>query len=133
VKYAQAMCQGSQPGTSDAVLSRYVKCAIPKGINARPYSVRAIRTLLSPVANSRRRRSQSPANHAYSTHEAAAITAVSPVAHQAPVVVGARKMSGTLNTSSQAKKEPSSTRAATTAVPRQNRPMPDARQMKAQR
>src|SRR5260370_38799138 len=133
VKAGQAMCHGNQPGTSETVRSRYVKCATPKGINARPYSTLAMRRPLSPVANLSRCRSRSPANHTYSTQEAAAITAVSPRAHQVTVAVGALKISGALNNSSQTKNELSSTREAMRAVRGQSRPMPDTGEMKAQR
>ena len=98
-----------------------------------PYSTLAMRRPLSPVAKPRRCRSRSPANHAYRTQEAAAITAVSPNAHHATVAVGLRKIRGTLNTSSQTRNEPSSKREATTAVRRQSRPMPDIREITAHR
>src|SRR6266571_2591392 len=51
----------------------------------------------------------------------------------ATVAVGARKMRVTLNSSSQTKRAVSSVRDAMTAARRHSRPMPDTREMKAQR
>src|SRR5437762_1863719 len=73
------------------------------------------------------------ASRAYTPMSTATPAAMSPLAHQATVAVGARKIRGTLNSSSQTKKEVSSTREATTAVRGQSRPTPDTREMKAQR
>src|SRR5207245_4343166 len=111
VKYAQATCHGSQPGTIEAVLPRYVKCATPNGIKPRPYSTLAMRRPLSPVAKPRCCRSQSPANDAYSTQAAATITGVSPEPDQVSCAVGAREMWRALNNSSPPRGQASDTRA----------------------
>ena len=98
-----------------------------------PNRILAMRRPLLPVAKLRRCRSRFPANHAYSIQETAAITAVLAKAHQATVAVGAQKMRDTLNSRSQTKKELSSKREAITATLWQSRPMPDTKEMKAQR
>src|SRR6516162_10336855 len=85
-----------------------------------------------PVMKPRRCLSQSAANQAYNTQAPATITVVSPQPSQETSTPGARKMTGTLNSSNQDRSQASNTRAAAAAVGCQSRPAPHASEMKEQ-
>src|SRR5258706_11057899 len=79
------------------------------------------------------RRPVPSANQTYSTQAAATITPVDPNVQATRTSGVSKKRLGSLRTSSQTMSDAKITRAATAAVRRQSRPIPDAREMKAQR
>src|SRR6266481_9105935 len=92
-----------------------------------------MRTPVSPAKRPRRCRSRSLANQTYSTQAAATMTPVEPNVQATRTSGVSKKKLGSLRTSSQIRSDAKITRAATAAVRRQSRPIPVAREMKAQR
>src|SRR5258705_876791 len=92
-----------------------------------------MRTPLSSAKKPRRCRSRSVANQTYSTQAAATITPVDPNVQATSTTGVSKRKLGSLRTSSQIMSDAKITRAATAAVRRHSRPIPDAREMKAQR
>jgi hypothetical protein len=92
-----------------------------------------MRMPVSSAKRPRRCRSRSPANQTYSTQAAATITAVEPNVQATSTTGVWKKRLGSLSASSQTMSDAKTTRAATAAVRCQSRPIPDAKEMKAQR
>jgi hypothetical protein len=92
-----------------------------------------MRTPLSPANRPKCRRSRSPASQTYSTQAAATITAVEPNVQATSTKGVWKKRFGSLSASSHTMSDAKTTRAAMPAVRRQSRPMPDTREIEAQR
>src|SRR6266699_5528759 len=92
-----------------------------------------MRTPLSSAKRPSRCRSRSLANQTYSTQAAATITPVEPNVQATSTTGVSKKKLGSLRTNNHSMSDAKITRAATAAVRCQSRPIPDVREMKAQR